>query len=132
MDAIAIIRLVAPEFEKVSEEDLSKWVSLCKPLISKKKFGELYNQALALIVAHRMKLSGKYEPEETAAIQSIANSGRVASYTEGQVSISFNSAASAGASSDATYELTAYGQQFLELRRSLIVPITIRGGVCRG
>lgn len=45
MDAIAIIRLVAPEFEKVSEEDLSKWVSLCKPLISKKKFGELYTMS---------------------------------------------------------------------------------------
>lgn len=132
MDTIAIIRLVAPEFDKVIDEDLEKWVSLCAPLVSKRKFGELYNQALALIVAHRMKLSGKYEPEETAAIQSIANSGRVASYTEGQVSISFNNSASAGAGSDATYELTSYGQQFLELRRSLVVPITIRGGVLRG
>lgn len=126
-NATAIFRLVAPEFDQVADEELSKWLSLCAPLISKRKFGTLYDQALALLAAHRMKLSGKYEPEETAAIQSIANSGRVASYTEGQVSISFNSSASSG-SSDATYELTSYGQQFIELRRSLVVPITIRGG----
>lgn len=126
-NATAIFRLVAPEFDQVTDEELSKWLSLCAPLISKRKFGTLYDQALALLAAHRMKLSGKYEPEETAAIQSIANSGRVASYTEGQVSISFNNSASSG-SSDATYELTSYGQQFIELRRSLVVPITIRGG----
>lgn len=126
-NATAILRLVAPEFGQVTDEELSKWLSLCAPLISKRKFGALYDQALALLAAHRMKLSGKYEPEETAAIQSIANSGRVASYTEGQVSISFNSSAGSG-SSDATYELTSYGQQFIELRRSLVVPITIRGG----
>lgn len=126
-NATAIFRLVAPEFDQVTDEELSRWLSLCAPLISKRKFSALYDQALALLAAHRMKLSGKYEPEETAAIQSIANSGRVASYTEGQVSISFNSSASSG-SSDATYELTSYGQQFIELHRSLVVPITIRGG----
>lgn len=126
-NAIAIFRLVAPEFDQVTDDTLGTWLSLCKPLISKRKFGALYDQALALLAAHRMKLSGKYEPEETAAIQSIANSGRVASYTEGQVSVSFNSSSTSG-SSDATYELTSYGQQFIELRRSLVVPITIRGG----
>lgn len=126
-NATAIFRLVASEFDQVTEEELSRWLSLCAPLISKRKFGTLYDQALALLAAHRMKLSGKYEPEETAAIHSIANSGRVASYTEGQVSISFNNSAGSG-SSDASYELTSYGQQFIELRRSLVVPITIRGG----
>lgn len=126
-NAIAIFRLVAPEFDQVTDDTLGTWLSLCKPLIRKRKFGALYDQALALLAAHRMKLSGKYEPEETAAIQSIANSGRVASYTEGQVSVSFNSSSTSG-SSDATYELTSYGQQFIELRRSLVVPITIRGG----
>ena len=127
MEPIAIIRLVAPEFETVSDADLSQWISLCEPLVSKRKFGALYNQAVALLAAHRMKLSGKYEPEETSAISAIANAGRVASYTEGQVSISFNSTASA-AGTEATYELTSYGQQFLSLRRSIVVPITLRGG----
>lgn len=131
MDAIAIFRLVAPEFRAIEDDEVKQWVALCEPLISKRKFGALYEQALVLLVAHRMKLSGKYEPEETAAIQSIANSGRIASYTEGQVSISFNNSASSGGSADATFELTSYGQQFIELRRSIIVPITIRGGAHR-
>lgn len=131
MDAAAIFRLIAPEFETVDDDDVTQWIGLCKPLVSKKKFGGLYEQALALLAAHRMKLSGNYEPEETAAIQSIANSGRVASYTEGQVSISFNNSTGNG-DSDAVYELTSYGQQFVNLRRSIIVPITIRGGARHG
>ena len=57
----------------------------------------------------------------------------VASYSEGSTSISFQSSASSnstGGGSDAEYESTMYGMQYLTLRKSL-PNITIRGG-CYG
>lgn len=50
---LQIVRLVATEFEDLSDETIEMWIDLTKPLISKKVFGKLYEQALALLTAHR-------------------------------------------------------------------------------
>ena len=55
---LQIVRLVATEFDDLSDETIEGWIDLTKPLISQKVFGKLYEQALALLTAHRLKMSG--------------------------------------------------------------------------
>lgn len=57
--AIQIFRIIAPEFKDVPDTEVEAMLELCEPLVSKRRFGRVYNQALALLAAHRLKLSGK-------------------------------------------------------------------------
>ncbi len=128
----SIIRLVAPEFKDMNYEDLKIWIDLAEPYISESRFGTLYPQAIAYLVAHKMALNASDSAQDGEAGVSIKNSMNIASYTEGSTSISFNnSAASSGSSggsdADAEYHMTAYGLQFLAIRKQCIVPITIAG-----
>lgn len=56
--ALGILRTIAPEFKAVSNDEAQQFLVLSAPLVSRKKFGELYDQAVALLAAHRMKLAG--------------------------------------------------------------------------
>ena len=58
MEALDIIRKTMPEFEKVDDDTIKTFISLAEPLISKKRFGKLNEQALAYLSAHKMKLRG--------------------------------------------------------------------------
>ena len=58
MEALDIIRKTMPEFEKVDDDTIKTFISLAEPLISKKRFGKLYEQALAYLSAHKMKQRG--------------------------------------------------------------------------
>lgn len=127
--ALKVFRLLAAEFAAVPDETLVSWLELTAPLVSKKRFGKLYDQALALLTAHRMKLSGAFDAaseEGGSSIGSLADTLRVASYTEGSTSISFNNGVSLAAN-DAELTLTGYGTQYLSLRRMVIMPITSAG-----
>lgn len=127
--ALKAFRLVASEFAGVDNKTVKSWMELTAPLVSRKKFKNLYDQSLALLTAHRMKLSGAYEAaseEGGSSIGSIADSLRVASYSEGSTSISFNNSVSA-LTNDAELALTVYGTQYLTLRRMVIMPITSAG-----
>ena len=55
MTTIETIRLFGAEFEDVDNETLEKWIEVVKPLVSKEKFGKLYDNALAYLVCHNMK-----------------------------------------------------------------------------
>ena len=57
-DAVRIFRLVATEFDVLNDETVEAWLNLTSPLISKKVFGKLYDQAIALLTAHRLKMAG--------------------------------------------------------------------------
>lgn len=63
-DAVRIFRLVATEFDVLNDETVEEWLNLTAPLISKKVFGKLYDQAIALLTAHRLKMAG-YELDRT-------------------------------------------------------------------
>lgn len=125
---LKVFRLVAAEFSTVQDDTVEGWLELTAPMVSRKRFGKLYSQALALLAAHRMKLSGSYDAagENGPSIGSLADTLRVASYTEGSTSVSFNSSVSL-ASNDAELTLTGYGTQYLTLRNMVIMPITSAG-----
>lgn len=125
-----VFRLVASEFSGVDDETVCLWLDLTKPLVSQKLFGKLYSQAVALLTAHRMKLSGKYEDasaeEGGMQIGSIADTLRVSSYSEGSASVSFNNGVSL-MEEDADLALTIYGTQYRTLKRQVIIPIRCSG-----
>jgi hypothetical protein len=133
MDVTPILqtfRMVAPEFNAVPDEDVAAWVELTAPLASKRKFRNLWVQALALLAAHRMKMANagvSGDPLEDVGGIGVGNLMRVTNYSEGEVSLGFNSNALQYTETNAELALTPYGVQYLSLRRMRIMPITSAG-----
>lgn len=130
MEILDIIRLVAPEFNSVDDSDMEKWIALAKPWVSKEKFGEFYEQAVAYLICHFMTTAGlgdMSEQGELGALASLATSSYgIGSISAGASSISFtNGGTSTSADADAEFMRTKYGIQFVTIRRLCIVPITI-------
>ena len=137
MDALMIFRMTAVEFADVPDNDIvdedgkitqygvCSFIDLSKPSISKKRFGKTYEQALALLTAHKMKMAGLGHSE----YGTIGDNIQMTSYSEGETSISFSSSQANNMSVDGELSLTAYGLQFLALRRTHIVPI-LNAGEC--
>ena len=86
-------------------------------------FGKLYEQALALLTAHRLKMSGYGDSQ----LGTVGDSLRVGSYSEGETSIGFTVSQQTNLLADAELALTPYGLQFLSLRRLVIIPIRSAG-----
>jgi hypothetical protein len=123
MTPIELLRLLAPEFESIGDETIAKWIELSKPHISTKRFGNTYNQALALLTAHKLKMAG-YGDNSNGTIDDTL---RVGSYSEGETSIGYTVNQGTNLLNDAEFTLTTYGLQYLSLRRSRIVPIVSAG-----
>lgn len=129
----AIVRNVAPEFSGKTDDELRVWIELAEPYLSESRYGKLYPQAIAYLTAHKMSLNAPAEAGEAGEKIdiSVKNTMNVASFTEGSTSISFNSSAAGGGTAsgdaDAEYRLTAYGLQFLAIKKRCIVPIMIAG-----
>lgn len=123
MTALQIFRLVATEFKDLSDETVEGWVALTEPLISRKVFGKLYEQAIALLTAHRLKMAGYGD----TTLGTVGDTLRVGSYTEGETSISYTVSQATNLLVDADLTLTPYGLQYLALRRLVIIPIRSAG-----
>lgn len=126
MTVIETIRLVGSEFKDVPDTELEQWIELVSPMVSKKQFGKLYEQALAYLVCHKMKMTGKGE-NPLGELGTIGIGFAVGSVSEGGSSISFGANQSSNIATDAELGLTAYGVQYLSLRRMVIVPIRCNG-----
>lgn len=126
MTVIEMVRLFGPEFESVKDDILEQWLEIVKPMVSKKQFGELYNQALALLVCHKLKMAGHGE-NPLGDIGTIGAGFAVSSVSEGGSSVSFGANQNSNLAANAELGLTAYGVQFLQLRRMVIIPIHCSG-----
>lgn len=126
--ALKTFRVLATEFAAVDDETVNGWLELTAPLVSRRRFKKLYDQALALLTAHRMKVSGAFDETEEGdgGMGGIAAGLRVSSYSEGSTSVSFNNSVSM-LEDDAELTLTAYGTQYRTLLRMVIVPIMSSG-----
>ena len=96
--------------------------------MSKKQFGKLYNQAKALLICHKMKMTGLGN-NPMGAMGQIGNSLIASSVSDGGSSISFANAGSSNTAMNAEYGMTIYGMQYLQLLRTCVVPINISRGV---
>ena len=125
-DAVRIFRLVATEFDVLNDETVEAWLNLTAPLISKKVFGKLYDQAIALLTAHRLKMAGQGNNQ----YGTVGDALRISSYTEGSTSIGFSVNQGTNLVVDAELALTQYGLEYLTLRRLVVIPIR-SAGECR-
>jgi hypothetical protein len=126
MTAIEIIRLTGGEFESMPDETLEQWIEVVRPMVSKKQFGKLYEHGLAYLVCHKLKMAG-YGTNPLGDMGAIGVGFSVGSVSEGGSSVSFGASQSSNLASDAELALTVYGLQFLQLRRSVVVPIHCGG-----
>jgi hypothetical protein len=124
MEAYDIIRVTMSEFKDVDDDTINVFISLAEPLVSKKRFGKLYQQALAYLSAHKMKMSGL---GNTIGTGTIGDTIGLSSVSEGETSVSFSNNQAGNTAADSEYGLTVYGMQFLQIRRSCIVPIVSAG-----
>jgi len=123
MNTLQIFRLVATEFDNLTDETIENWIELTEPLISKRRFKKLYNQALALLTAHRLKMSGYGD----STFGTVGDTLRVGSYSEGETSIGFTVNQGTNLMVDAELALTPYGLEYLSLRRLVVIPIRSAG-----
>ena len=56
MKAIQYIRLIGKEFISLTDAELHLWVEMVRPMVSRKQFGKLYEQAIAYLVCHKLKM----------------------------------------------------------------------------
>lgn len=130
---LAYIKLLGGEFftesdtaTLVDEDTLELWYEFVYPMVSKKQFGKLYEQAIALLICHKIKLAG-YGENPLGDLGGIGVGLSVGSVSEGGSSISYGASQSSVLTDDAELGLTVYGLQYLQLRRSVIVPIHCGG-----
>lgn len=127
MTALEMIRVIGPEFASVTDETILLWLEIVKPMVSKKQFGKLYEQGLAFLVCHKLKMIGLGDnPLGDEFTMSSLGFG-VSSVSEGGSSISFGASQSSNLAPDAELALTSYGLQYLSIRRMVIVPIHCDG-----
>ena len=126
LSAIEIIKLIGAEFDNVGEDTLKGMVSICRPMVSKRRFGQLYEQALAYLVCHRLKMAG-YGENPLGDMGKIGVGFAVGSVSEGGSSVSFGANQTSNLATDAELGLTKYGVQYLQIRRSVIIPIHVSG-----
>ena len=124
MDAFEIIRKTMSEFKEVDDDTVRVFISLAEPLISKKRFGKLYQQALAYMTAHKMKMS---DLGKSDGMVSIRDTIGLSSVSEGETSVSFSNNQAGNTATDSEFGLTVYGMQYLQLRKHCIVTIVSAG-----
>lgn len=124
MDAFEIIRVTMNEFAEVPDDTVKIFISLAEPLISKKRFGKMYQQALAYLAAHKMKMSGL---GKSIGIGSIGDTIGLSSVSEGETSVSFSNNQAGNTATDSEFGLTVYGMQYIQLRKRCIVTIVSAG-----
>jgi len=124
MTVLQMIRVLAPEFSEVSDEELKQYIDIFRPMVSRKQFGNLFKQGLAYLVCHKLKIAG-FGENPLGEMGKIGVGFSIGSVSEGGSSISFGAGQSSNLTPDAELGLTIYGVQFLQLRRYVIVPIHI-------
>lgn len=136
--ALAVFRMIAQEFSDIPDEDemdddgnvttygVLSYMSVFATLISRKRYGEHYNTALAYLTAHKLLMMGYGSGSDSSGLGSIADSFRISSASEGETSVSFSDNTTSD-DEDSEYTLTIYGRMFLSIKRSVIVPIVSAG-----
>lgn len=72
-EVLKVFRIIAPEFNNLTDEEVTAMLELFAPMVSKNTFGTKYNLALAYLVAHIIALNGLY-----ATAQGSSTDGSVA------------------------------------------------------
>ena len=127
MDTAKILsnfRLVASEFDNVSDKDVNSMIELQGVRISQKAFGDKYDLAVAYLTAHSFKLDEMLKGGGASSGGLL--SGAITSEKEGSISVGYASPSLSRYNDGSLYSKTAYGLLFLESRSQCIVPVMTR------
>lgn len=123
-------RLLAPDLADAKDDLVLAYRKLAEPMISESKFGDLYQQALVYLTAHRMAYQNLIAEGGSSSGAVIA--GNVISEKEGDLQRSYGSAGggTSGNGSNYTdyYDKTAYGILFKQMRDMRILAAATRFG----
>jgi hypothetical protein len=121
MSASTILAAIAPQFDNSAYR--ADHLELATLRVSVGWFGAKYDFAVALVAAHMLSLN-------TSSDRQNGETGTIASKKEGDLSISFSSGGMSDAMGD--YDQTHYGKQFINLRKSCGIAMSITGGALGG
>lgn len=121
---LSTFRLVASEFENVSDENVTTMIELQGVRISPKAFGDKYNLAVAYLTAHAFKVDEMLKGGGASSGGLL--SGAITSEKEGNISVGYSSPSTSQYNDGSLYSKTAYGLLFLELRSQCIIPVMTR------
>lgn len=118
--------MVAAEFAATPDATVNTVLELVQPMVSEKKFGKLYPQALAYLAAHWLA----WQTILAAAGSSggAATAGSITAEREGDLSRQYADKSTNQVSGDFANNLdrTAYGLEYRRIARLVIVPIITR------
>ena len=107
-----------PEFGKTDAKRIGLFLYDAQAEVSKVRWGKLYDRGVMALTAHLLKLSTDAEMSGGAANRNLA------SESAGELSVSYAAPISTNGSDD-FYQLTAYGQEYLRLRRLVGVGVMV-------
>lgn len=110
---LAVFRVVASEFSATSDDDVVAWINLETPRVNSAAYGTDTSEAIALRVAHKLKL----EAEEATVGAGGHSVGPGSSIRTGDLAITRSSVLrSSDTNADLFWKSTRYGLQYLALQ----------------
>ena len=82
----------------------------------------------SLLICHKLKMAG-FGDNSLGALGKIGNSFVASSVSDGGSSISFANSGGGNIATNAEFGMTIYGMQYLQLLKTVVVPINISRGV---
>lgn len=113
---LSFIRILAPEFNVVNDDEILGLIDFYSDFVSKKYFGKYYEKALAFYIAHQITLSDIVANSEGGATDTSIIAGEITSEREGDLQRSYGSS---GTNTDELLNKTYYGKMYLSLLQSL-------------
>lgn len=127
---LELFHFIAPELNEPDDRILMM-KRLCEPLVSKCQFGELYEQALVNLVAHKLVIRKAVEESADGSMSSKLVAGSVISEKEGDLARSYGftgSGSDKGSGDMDLLEKTAYGLEYRRIRDMCVLAVATRFG----
>ena len=105
------------EFKETDESKIGLFLSDAKMEVSQARWGKLYQRGVLALTAHLLRLSLWTSEGGGGANRNLA------SESAGELSVSYVTPALTG--TDADYQLTAYGQEYLRLRKLVGIGVMV-------
>ncbi len=132
-EILAVFRIIAPQFSGFTDEEILAKIEVYHDFCSRKRFGQYWQRAVALLVAHYIALEVLSESDgdgTTGVSGGKVVGGGITSEKEGDLQRSYGSTAVSSSSDDpdALFDKTLFGKMFLQLRAMCIIPAAVRKG----
>lgn len=106
-----------PEFEQHDANRIVLFLSDAKAEMSESRWGDLYQRGLCALTAHLLYLDDLRRQSQGQAVKAVT------SERAGELSVNFAMPTLTGSESD--YQLSAYGQEYLRLRKLVGVGVMV-------